>query len=154
MARTAHDDGQAREGEGPVTAEDLIRALAETSETAIVLTDAAAASPTILYVNPAFCRMTGYEAHEMVGQSPRMLQGPHTNRLVLRNLARALREAKPFSGCVVNYRKSGEEYLCRIDVQPLFSHSGELEHFVAFEREVKRRRGRPAKGALGRYVAL
>jgi PAS domain S-box-containing protein len=137
-----------------VTAEDLIRTLGETSKTAILLTDAVAASPTILYANPAFCLMTGFEAHEVVGQSPRMLQGPRTNRLVLRSLARALREAKPFSGCVANYRKSGEEYLCQIDIEPLFSGSGELEHFVAFEREVKRRRGRPAKGMLGRYVAV
>ena len=137
-----------------MTAEDLIRTLGETSKTAILLTDAVAASPTILYANPAFCLMTGFEAHEVVGQSPRMLQGPRTNRLVLRSLARALREAKPFSGCVANYRKSGEEYHCQIDIEPLFSRSGELEHFVAFESEVKRRRGRPAKGMLGRYVAV
>ncbi|KAA2242215.1 PAS domain-containing protein [Salinarimonas soli] len=139
-----------------MTVEDLIRTLAEANDTAIVLTDTSLGEPgpTILYVNPAFCRMTGYEAHEVVGRSPRMLQGARTNRLVLRTLARALREGKPFSGCVVNYRKSGEQYLCQVDIEPLFNRAGELEHFIAFEREVKRRRGRPAKGALGRFEAV
>jgi PAS domain S-box-containing protein len=135
---------------------DLVAALGESSETAIVVTDAALAAPgpTILYVNPAFCRMTGYEADEVVGRSPRMLQGERTNRLVLRGLSRALREGKPFSACLANYRKSGEEYLCQVDIRPVLNAAGTVEHFVAFEREVKRRRGRPAAGGADRYVPV
>lgn len=135
---------------------DLVKALGEAHETAVVLTDCqtTAPGPIILYVNPAFCRMTGYEVHEVVGQSPRMLQGPRTNALALRSIARALRDRRPFSGCLANYRKSGEEYLCQIDIQPVLNAAGDVEHFIAFEREVKRRRGRPAKRALGRYVVV
>lgn len=136
--------------------EDLLRKIADASDLAVILTDAdtAAPGPAILYVNPAFSRLTGYEPHEVIGQSPRMLQGTRTNKLALRKLARALRDRAPFSGTFVNYRKTGEEYLCRIEIAPLFNRAGEVEHFVAFEREVKRRRGRPAKGGLGRFVEV
>ncbi|HYF52854.1 MAG TPA: PAS domain-containing protein [Salinarimonas sp.] len=139
-----------------MTVVELLKRLAETSETAVVVTDAGivAPGPTILYVNPAFTRMTGYSAEEVVGRSPRMLQGERTSRLVLRQLSRALRAGKPFEGCVTNYRKSGEDYLCQVEIEPLVNASGEIEHFVAFEREVKRRRGRPAKRALSRFVAV
>src|SRR4051794_689244 len=39
--------------------------------------------PVIEYVNPAFTRMTGYSAEEVIGKTPRILQGPLTDRAVL-----------------------------------------------------------------------
>ena len=47
---------------------------------AVVITNAAldGEGPCITYCNPAFCRMTGYTEQELLGRSPRLLQGPHT----------------------------------------------------------------------------
>ncbi len=56
-----------------------------------------------------------------------------------------------FLGCLRNYRKSGEEYLCEIDVRPILGRDGVLQAFIAFEREVVRRRGRPTEGGTRRY---
>ena len=67
--------------------------------------------PLIEYVNPGFEHMTGYAAHEVVGRSPRFLQGPNTDRAVLDRLAIALRAGLSFRGETVNYRKDGTEYL-------------------------------------------
>jgi len=55
---------------------------------------------------------------------------------------------------LTNYRKAGEAYLCEIDVRPIRGPDGQPTAFIAFEREVVRRRGRPSQGGAGRYRPL
>jgi PAS domain S-box-containing protein len=139
-----------------MTLDEFVRIFAERSTTSIVVTDAALDNPgpVIRYVNPAFCRMTGYAAEDLVGRSPRMLQGRDTQVLTVRTLSRALRNGSRFHGVLANYRKSGEAYLCEIDVRPIHSRQGLLEGFIAFEREVVRPRGRPREEDFGRFRPL
>ena len=136
-----------------MTLDELVRIFAEQSTTSIVVTDAALDSPgpVIRYANPAFCRLTGYAAEDLLGRSPRMLQGKDTQPLTLRSLSRALRAAARFHGVLANYRRSGEAYLCEIDVRPIHGMQGLLEGFIAFEREVIRPRGRPREEDFGRF---
>lgn len=124
--------------------EDLIAALTADSELAVVVTDGELShpGPTILYVNGAFERMTGYPSVELVGQTPRILQGEKTSLATRRTLARALREGKRTKVALINYRKSGEPYRCEIEVFPILSRDGELVNAVALEREVRRGPGR------------
>lgn len=138
-----------------MTIEELVRAFSEPIETAVVLTDAALdqPGPIIRYANPAFCALTGYDRGELVGSSPRRLQGKATNALTLRALSRALRAGERFHGYLANYRKSGEEYLCEIDARPIAGPDG-AAYFIAFEREVRRRRGRPGPEPHSRYVVV
>ncbi|TGE00625.1 PAS domain-containing protein [Methylobacterium nonmethylotrophicum] len=132
---------------------DLVRLFADSLDLAVVLTDVdlARPGPTVLYANPAFARMSGYAAEEVVGASPRLLQGPGTSREATRHLPRLLRTEGRFLGCLRNYRKGGEEYLCEIDVRPILGRDGTPQAFIAFEREVVRRRGRPSDGGTRRY---
>lgn len=136
-----------------MTIVELVRLFAEPLSTAVVLTDTdlERPGPTILYANPAFARMSGYTAAELLGTSPRLLQGPGTNRQVTRLIARKLQAEGRYHGVLENYRKSGEAYLCQIDVRPLLGRDGEPLAFLAFEREVVRRRGRPSQDPVGRY---
>jgi PAS domain S-box-containing protein len=135
--------------------DELVRLFAEPLTTGIVLTDAALDSPgpVIRYANPAFCRLTGYAAEELLGRSPRMLQGKDTQPLTLRSLSRALRAGTRFHGVLANHRRSGEAYLCEIDVRPIDGHDG-VAGFIAFEREVVRSRGRPRDDGFGRFQPL
>ena len=136
-----------------MTIVELVRLFAEPLTTAVVLTDTdlERPGPTILYVNPAFARMSGYTAAEMLGASPRLLQGLDTSRQVTRLISRKLRAEGRYHGVLENCRKSGEAYLCEIDVRPLLGRDGEPLAFLAFEREVVRRRGRPSQDPAGRY---
>jgi PAS domain S-box-containing protein len=139
-----------------VTIVELVRMFAEPLDLAVVLTDMhlERPGPTILYANPAFARMSGYAAHEMLGSSPRLLQGSGTNREAARMVTRSLRAEGRFRGVLQNYRKSGEAYLCEIDARAILDRSGRPEAFIAFEREVVRRRGRPSRDTAGRYRPL
>lgn len=124
--------------------EDLITALTADSETAVVVTDGELShpGPTIVLVNRAFERMTGYPSAELVGKTPRMLQGERTSLATRRALARALRDGKRMKVALINYRKSGEPYRCEVEVFPILDKHGVLVNAVALEREVRRGPGR------------
>ena len=62
--------------------------------------------PVIVYVNRAFSELTGYACDEVLGNTPRMLQGPQTDRRVLDALRAALAAGEKWAGKAVNYRKA------------------------------------------------
>ncbi len=132
---------------------DLVRHLADPLEIGVLATDAELdrPGPTILYANDAFAQMSGYEVRDVLGRTPRMLQGAGTSREGVRQVQRALRTGGRFVGRLQNYRMTGEPYLCELDIRPIVGLDGRTEAFIAFEREVVRRRGRPAEKGAGRY---
>ena len=124
--------------------EDFVSALMAESETAVLVTEGNLShpGPTILYANAAFERMTGYPSAELVGQSPRMLQGEKTSLAARKTMARALRQGRHQKVAVINYRRSGEPYRCEIEIFPITDEHGNLLRAVALEREVRRGPGR------------
>ena len=91
--------------------------------------------PTMVYVNAAFERMTGYSLAEAVGQSPRILQGERTDRALLDRLREDLRSGRDFHGETVNYRKDGSEYFVEWRVSGVYDE-GRLVNWVAIQRDV------------------
>jgi PAS domain S-box-containing protein len=92
--------------------------------------------PTIVYVNPAFTTMTGYTAAEVLGKTPRILQGPKTDRAVLDRLRADLQASRVFSGEAINYRKDGREFLVEWQVAPIRDATGRITHYVAIQNDV------------------
>jgi diguanylate cyclase (GGDEF)-like protein/PAS domain S-box-containing protein len=96
--------------------------------------------PEIVYVNEGFCRMTGYTAEEVVGKTPRILQGPKTDRAELDRLRRHLSRGEPFDGGeAINYRKDGSEYVVNWHIVPLRDDAGEVTHWLAGQLDVTKR---------------
>ena len=95
--------------------------------------------PHILYVNTTFERRTGFNRDEIVGKDPRIFQGRGPSLAARKLMARALRAGERRATTLVNYRKSGEAYLCSIEVFPILDPDGVLVNVVALEREVERR---------------
>jgi PAS domain S-box-containing protein len=88
---------------------------AHTSPAAIMLTDASLdePGPLIRYVNPACEALTGCAAADLIGKTPRILQGPATDRAVLDAMRAALTADRGFEGRVINYRADGTPFVMR-----------------------------------------
>ncbi len=92
--------------------------------------------PKIVFVNPAFERMTGYTQEEALGRSPRFLQGPKTDRRVLDEIHQAIEQRKPLRRQIINYRKDDSEFWLDIDIVPIFDTAGQCTHFAGIERDI------------------
>jgi len=96
--------------------------------------------PEIVYVNDGFTRMTGYNREEVIGKTPRILQGPKTDRAVLDKLKQRLQEGQAFFGHTVNYRKDGSEFINQWDIHPLTNEKGEITHWVSYQHDITERK--------------
>ena len=86
---------------------------------------------TILDVNNAFCKITGYEPSEVIGRQPRMLASGRHDRTFYRQLWQQLHATGRWSGEVWNRRKNGEIYPQWQNIISVKDHRGELSHYVA-----------------------
>lgn len=96
--------------------------------------------PKILFVNEAFSRMTGYTAEEVIGKTPRILQGPDTDKKELARLKESMRKWEPCEIEVLNYKKNGEPFWNNFTIAPVANETGWFTHWVAIERDASERR--------------
>jgi len=92
--------------------------------------------PQILYANPSFCKMSGYAEKELIGKTPRILQGEETDRRVLDELKISLKEGKEFKGQTINYRKDGSLYHVQWNILPVIGLSGEIEAYISYKKDI------------------
>ena len=112
----------------------LLEASMEESFNSVVITEAGPGYP-IIYVNQAFCELTGYGPHEIMGKSPSILQGPNTDPEVLSRLNQNVAEGKLFYGKAVNYRKDGSQFMMEWKIAPIRNEKDEITHYLAIQRE-------------------
>lgn len=112
----------------------LLEASMEESFNSIIITEAGPGYP-IIYVNPAFCNLTGYGPHEVIGKSPSILQGPNTDPEVVSRLSRDLNEGRLFYGKAINYRKDGSQFMMEWKIAPITNEKDEITHYLAIQRE-------------------
>lgn len=126
----------------PTISSDLLARAAEVTSWPILITgpDIEPPGPTILFVNAAMAALTGFSQSELVGSSPRMLQGPETDREMLRRLKTALRAQESFSGEAYNRRKDRSSYLVEWIIDPIRDDAGNVEGWMSIQRDVTRRR--------------
>jgi PAS domain S-box-containing protein len=122
----------------------LLESVVVNSNDAIVITESASINipdgPKIIYVNKAFCNMTGYSLQEVIGKTPRLLQGKNTDRNVLKKIRVALEEWQSVNVELINYRKDGTEYWVEINIIPIADKTGWFTHWVAIERDITERK--------------
>lgn len=104
--------------------------------------------PAIVYANESFAQMTGYSVGELLGKTPRILQGPRSDKEELRRLKQALHNQEACEINIVNYRKNGEEYWVNISVSPVKDESGVVSHFIAIQRDITQKKKEEAEFKL------
>jgi PAS domain S-box-containing protein len=96
--------------------------------------------PGILYVNAAFTRMTGYTCEEIIGKSPRLLQGSSSDRATLDKIGAALQNWQPICVELINYRKDGSEFWVEMSIVPVADKNGCYTHWIGIQRDITERK--------------
>ena len=122
----------------------------EATTRSIVITDPHAEDNPLIYVNPAFERLTGYRAAEIVGRNCRFLQGPDTDPAAVARLRRAFQANENITVLLLNYRADGTAFWNEVSVTPVLSSSGDVSHFVGVQDDVTSR----VLAEVGRDAAL
>ncbi len=117
----------------------LDRAVAA-SANGIVITDPKLPDNPIVYVNPAFERISGYRADEARGRNCRFLQGDERDQPVLAELRAALREERECRVVLRNYRKDGEPFWNELYISPVHDDGGRLTNFIGVQNDITERR--------------
>jgi diguanylate cyclase (GGDEF)-like protein/PAS domain S-box-containing protein len=115
---------------------------------AVLITEAEPVStpgPRIVFVNEAFERMTGYGRDEVLGQSPRILQGADSSHTERERIRQALEAWQPVRAELVNYTKAGQAFWVELVIQPIADERGWFTHWVAVERDITERRAAEQK---------
>lgn len=97
--------------------------------------------PRIVFVNAAIERMTGYKKEELLGKSPRILQGPDTDREALKRIRTALDTQTPSHEEILNYTRDGKPFWLEmriVYVPPEDAHG--KSYFIGIGRDVTARR--------------
>ena len=111
----------------------LLKVLAENSFDSILITDATAKGK-VIYANKAFKTLTGHEPADVIGKTPRILQGTGTDKKVIARLAVALKTGKKFEGKAINYKKDGTPFIMYWRVLPI-KVGKNIEAWIAIQRE-------------------
>jgi PAS domain S-box-containing protein len=121
----------------------LLQSVVVNTNDAVVITEAEPVDepgPRIIYVNEAFTRITGYSPEEVIGKTPRMLQGEKTDRSELNKIRQALACWEPITVEVINYRKNGSEFWNEFSIVPVADKNGFYSHWIAVQRDTTGRK--------------
>ena len=114
--------------------------IVENTQDMVVVTEAddidGPIGPKIVYVNEAFKTITGYSSEEVIGETPRILQGKLTDKESCHRIHCALKKKEPVSETLLNYDKNGRPYWIEMNIIPLMNKYNKVTHFAAIERDV------------------
>ena len=111
----------------------VLKTLAENSFDSILITDNTE-NGDIVYANPAFETLTGFDRTEVIGKTPRILQGNGTDEKVIARLSSALKSGGEFEGKAINYKKDGTPFIMYWRVLPV-KINDKIHYWIAIQRE-------------------
>jgi len=145
----------------------LQAAALESVASAVMVTD-----PTgrITWVNPAFTRLSGFAAAEVIGRLQRMIGSDWLKDALSSELWETIHAGRPWTGEVYNRHKDGSVYVVEMTITPIVASSGEVASFVAVMHDISERKrhqeqlqflsmhdaltGLPNRSALEKQLAL
>jgi PAS domain S-box-containing protein len=127
------------EAPSPAPFRDALAAAVAAAPTGVVVSDPNQPDCPIVYANPAFFRLTGYAAPEVIGRNCRFLQGPGTDPAHVHAIRRAIAERRSLDIELVNYRRDGTRFVNELHISPVFGPDGSLRHFLGIQHDVTAR---------------
>jgi len=123
----------------------LLQSVVENTKDAVVITEAEPKDdpgPRIVYCNRAFTTQTGYSPEEVMGRSPRFLQGPDTDRKELDRIRTALASWSPVEVELLNYDSKGKPFWVEFSIFPVADNKGWYTNWVSVQRDITRKKQR------------
>ncbi len=121
----------------------LLESVIVNANDAVLITEAEPVElpgPHIVYVNDAFTRMMGYSREDVIGKTPRILQGPQTDIATLNSVRAALKRWEAVMVELVNYHKDGSEVWIELSLFPVTDTLGNYNYWVGIQRDVTNRK--------------
>ncbi|PWB26942.1 PAS domain-containing protein [Flavobacterium sp. HTF] len=118
----------------------LLETVITQSKDSILITEANSANgriPKIVYINPAFSQMSGYQPNEIIGKSTNIFnKGPNSDSEELKKLLRAIKNEEECLIEAISYTKQKEEYWVRFSMIPIFNNEGVISHWISIQRDI------------------
>lgn len=117
----------------------LLETVITQSKDSILITEANSVArriPKIVYVNPAFSQMSGYQSNEIIGKSPNIFKGPKSDSDELKKLLRAIKNEEECLIETISYTKQKEEFWVRFSMIPIFNNEGVISHWISIQRDI------------------
>lgn len=132
----------------------ILAAALRQSTTSSCITDAQLElpGPTIVFVNDAYCSLMDATREEVLGKTPRIMQGPLTDRAVLDRLKSTLTAGESFEGETVNYRADGRPFINQWRIDPIRDESGRVTHYAAAQQDLTALRTFEAASKASRVI--
>jgi PAS domain S-box-containing protein len=106
----------------------------------ILITDASLPDNPVIYVNPAFERLTGYSAEESAGRNCRFLQGPDTDPESVKQIREAMAAEQEINVVLLNYKKDRTPFWNDLTITPVRDGDGKVTHFIGVQNDVTDRK--------------
>jgi len=120
----------------PGTIPYVLSQILDTCINGITLSDPDQPDNPIVYANEAFELITGYDREEIIGRNCRFLQGNDRDQPEIEQIREALREHKPVTVTLRNYRKDGSLFLNQFSIRPLVDPQGRLIYYLGTQYDV------------------
>ncbi|RNC70733.1 MAG: EAL domain-containing protein [Desulfuromonadales bacterium] len=118
----------------------LLKRAMESSINGITITDVTRPDNPIIYVNPAFERITGYAAQEVIGRNPRFLRGADHDQPELHKLMLAFRHEHEGAFVLRNYRKDGTLFWNELSIAPVRDRDGVVTNYIGVMNDITEHR--------------
>ncbi|MDU9390543.1 PAS domain S-box protein [Pseudomonas japonica] len=117
----------------------LLQRMIDASNDGIVVAEQEGDEDTILiYVNPAFERLSGYDANDILYRDCRFLQGSDRDQPARALIRQALESRQPCREILRNYRKDGSAFWNELSITPVFNEADQLTYFIGIQKDVTR----------------
>lgn len=120
----------------PKLRSNLLLQLVENAQDGIVVSEKEGHDTILIYVNPAFEKLTGYKAEEILYQDCRFLQGDDREQDSVKLIRQAIDGKEPVRTILKNYRKDGSIFWNELSVTPFYDEVDGLEYFIGIQKDV------------------
>lgn len=114
----------------------LLQLVIEASNDGIVVAEQEGDDNILIYANPAFQRLTGYDTDDILYQDCRFLQANDRDQPGLAAIREAIRSNTPCRQIIRNYRKDGSAFWNELSITPVFNEGDQLTYFIGIQKDV------------------